>query len=187
MGMIFIGLGLAADACAVALSSGMVIKHIKLNKALKIALFFGIFQGLMLLIGLLIGLSFRELLSRVDHWIAFGLLTFLGGKLIYESIQVDTNRKPFNPLDFYTLLGLAIATSIDALAVGISLSVLQTPIISSAILVGLITFSISFVAVYIGHRFGDLFKNKIEIIGGLVLIFLGSKILFEHLIQEIVF
>ncbi len=183
MAIILIGLGLAADACAVSLSSGMVIKHIKLSKALKIALSFGIFQGLMLLIGLLIGLSFRELLSRVDHWIAFGLLSFLGGKLIYESMHVDTNRKPFNPLEFYTLLGLSIATSIDALAVGISLSALQIQIISSAILVGLITFSICFISVYVGHSFGDVFKNRIEVIGGLILIFLGSKILFEHLSQ----
>lgn len=181
------GLGLAADACAVSLSSGMVIKHIKLNKALKISLFFGCFQGLMLLIGWLIGLSFRDLLSRIDHWIAFGLLCFLGGKLIYESLQIENNDKPFNPLDFYTLLGLAIATSIDALAVGISFSVLKISIFSAASLVGMITFGICFVAVYIGHSFGDLFKNKIEIIGGLVLIFMGIKILFEHLSQEIVF
>ncbi|MGF1672635.1 MAG: manganese efflux pump MntP family protein [Rivularia sp. (in: cyanobacteria)] len=183
METVFMGLGLAADACAVSLSSGMIIKHIKINKALKIALFFGVFQALMLLLGWFIGLSFREILSQVDHWIAFGLLSFLGGKLIYESMQVENDDKPFNPLDFYNLLGLAIATSIDALAVGISLSVLKISILSAAGKVGLITFGICFVAVYIGHSFGDLFKNKVEIIGGLVLIFLGIKILFEHLGQ----
>ncbi len=176
------GLGLAADACAVSLSSGMAIKHIKINKALKIALFFGIFQGLMLFSGWLIGLSFREVLSQIDHWIAFGLLSFLGGKLIYESMQVEKD-KTFNPLDSYHLLGLAIATSIDALAVGISLSVLKTSILSAAGLVGLITFGICFISVYVGHSFGDFFKNRIEVIGGLVLILLGIKILFEHLGQ----
>ena len=180
------GLGLAADACAVSLTSGMAIKHIKLNKALKIALFFGCSQGLMLLIGWLIGLSFRELLSRVDHWIAFGLLCFLGGKLIYESLQIENKDKPFNPLNFYNLLGLAIATSIDALAVGISFSVLKISILSAAGLVGIITFGICFIAVYIGHSFGDFFKNKIEVIGGLILIFMGIKILFDHLSQEII-
>ena len=181
--VIFISLGLAADACAVSLSSGLIIKHLKFNKALKIALFFGIFQGLMFFIGWSLGLSFREPLSKIDHWIAFGLLSFLGGKLIYESLQIETSLKPFNPLDFYTLSALAIATSIDALAVGISFSLLKISILLSTSLIGFITFILSFFAVYIGHTFGDLFKNKIELIGGLFLIFFGSKILVEHLLQ----
>lgn len=181
--IVFISFGLAADACAVSLSSGLIIKHLKFNKALKIALFFGIFQGLMFLMGWALGLSFREFLSKIDHWVAFCLLCFLGGKLIYESFQVESNKKPFNPLDFYTLLALAIATSIDALAVGISFSVLKISILLSTTMVGLITFILSFVAVYIGNTFGDLFKSKIEIIGGLLLIFFGSKILLEHLGQ----
>ena len=181
--VIFISLGLAADACAVSLSSGLTIKHLKFNKALKIALFFGIFQGLMFFIGWSLGLSFREPLSKIDHWIAFGLLSFLGGKLIYESLQIETSLKPFNPLDFYTLLALAIATSIDALAVGISFSLLKISILLSTSIIGLITFILSFFAVYLGHTFGDLFKNKIELVGGLFLIFFGSKILVEHLLQ----
>lgn len=179
--IIFISLGLAADACAVSLSSGLLIKHLKFNKALKIALFFGLFQGVMLWLGWWLGLGFREPLSKIDHWIAFVLLSFLGGKLIYESCQLESNLKPFNPLDFYILLGLAIATSIDALAAGISFSVLKISILLSATLVGFITFFLSFLAVYIGHGYGDLFKNKVEIVGGLLLIFFGSKILLEHL------
>lgn len=175
------GLGLAADACAVSLSSGLIIRRLKFNKALKIALFFGVFQGVMLLTGWTLGLSFRNLLSAVDHWIAFSLLSFLGSKLIYDAWQVERSEKPFNPLEFYTLLGLAIATSIDALAVGISLSVLKLSIVSSASIVGLTTFCLSFLAVYIGHIFGDLLKSRVEILGGLVLIFLGSRILLEHL------
>ncbi|MEO1341527.1 MAG: manganese efflux pump, partial [Cyanobacteria bacterium J06635_13] len=118
------GLGLAADACAVSLSSGLVIRHIRLNKALKIALAFGVFQGIMPLIGWFTGLSFRELLMQVNHWIAFILLVIIGSKMIYETCQPETETK-FNPLDNYTLLGLAVATSIDALAVGLSLSVLK--------------------------------------------------------------
>lgn len=179
--IIFISLGLAADACAVSLSSGLIIKYLNFNKALKIALFFGVFQGLMLWIGWLLGLSFREFLSQIDHWVAFSLLFFLGSKLIYESLQSESNSKSFNPLDFYVLLGLAIATSIDALAAGLSFSVLKMSILFSTSIVGLITFALSFLTVYIGHNFGDLFKDKVEIFGGLLLIFLGSKILFEHL------
>ena len=181
--IVFISLGLAADACAVSLSSGLLIRHLKLNKALKIALFFGVFQGIMLFLGWFLGLSFREPLSKIDHWIAFILLCFLGGKLIYESFQLEGNFKPFNPLDFYTLLGLAIATSIYALAVGIGFSVLKVSILLSASLVGLITFILSFSAVYIGHSYGDLFKNKVEIVGGSILIFFGIKILLEHLLS----
>ena len=102
------GIGLAADACAVSLSSGLVIRHIKLNKALKIALAFGIFQGIMPLIGWSTGLSFREFLIQVNHWIAFSLLIIIGVKMIYETLQPETETK-FNPLDNYTLIGLAIA------------------------------------------------------------------------------
>ena len=155
--IVFISLGLAADACAVSLSSGLIIKHLKFNKALKIALFFGIFQGLMFLTGWALGLSFREPLSKIDRWIAFSLLCFLGGKLIYESWQIESNLKQFNPLDFYTLLALAIATSIDALAVGISFSLLKISILLSTTVIGFITFILSFFAVYIGHTFGHPF------------------------------
>ena len=175
------GIGLAADACAVSLSSGLVIKHIKLNKVLKIALAFGIFQGIMPLIGWFTGLGFRELLMQVNHWIAFILLTIIGGKMIYETFQPETETK-FNPLDNYTLLGLAIATSIDALAVGLSLSLLETSILSAAAAIALITFGLCFISVYLGHKWGSLCKFKLEIVGGIILIFLGSKILITNLI-----
>ena len=125
------GIGLAADVCAVSLSSGLIIKHIKFNKAWKIALAFGIFQVIMLLIGWFTSLSFRELFIKTNHWIAFCLLAIIGGKMIYATFQVETEAK-FNPLDNYTLIGLAIATSIDALAVGLSLSVLKISILSTA-------------------------------------------------------
>ena len=176
------GVGLAADACAVSLSSGLCIKHIKLNKALKIALAFGVFQGIMPLIGWIGGLSFRELLIQVNHWIAFILLLAIGGKMIYETCLPETETK-FNPLDNYTLLGLAVATSIDALAVGLSLSVLKVSILSSAAAIAIITFWLCLVSVYLGHKWGSLCEFKLEIIGGMILIFLGSKILLTNLIS----
>ncbi|MGD1920666.1 MAG: manganese efflux pump MntP family protein [Pleurocapsa sp.] len=175
------GTGLAADACAVSLSSGLVIRNIKFNKALKIALVLGIFQAIMPLVGWFTSLSFRELLLQINHWIAFGLLAIVGIKMIYETFQPDTETK-FNPLDNYTLMGLAIATSIDALAVGLSLSVLKMSILSTAAAIGIITFVLSFVSVYLGHKWGKLCKFKLEIIGGIILIFLGSKILITNLI-----
>lgn len=175
------GIGLAADACAVSLSSGLVIKHIKLNKALKIALAFGIFQGIMPLIGWFTSLSFHKLLIQINHWIAFSLLAIIGSKMIYETCQAKTETK-FNPLDNYTLIGLAIATSIDALAVGLSLSVLEISILSTAAAIGIITFGLSLASVYLGHKWGKLCQLKLEIVGGIILIFLGSKILISHLI-----
>jgi putative Mn2+ efflux pump MntP len=177
-----IGIGLAADACAVSLSSGLVIRHIKINKALKIALAFGIFQGIMPLIGWTTGLTFREFIIQIDHWIAFVLLLAIGGKMIYETFQEDDEENKFNPLDNYTLLGLAIATSIDALAVGLSLSVLKTSILSAAGVIAIITFFLSFISVYLGHKWGNLAKFKLEFIGGVLLIFIGFKILMSHLL-----
>jgi putative Mn2+ efflux pump MntP len=179
---IFIAFGLAADAFTVSLTSGLLIHRIKINKALKIALFFGLFQCIMPLIGWLAGLSFSNLISQVDHWIAFGLLTFIGGKMIYESLETETTVKKYNPLDFYTLLVLAIATSIDALAVGLSFSILKTSILLQAIIIGLITFWLSFIGVFLGHHFGNRLGDKIEILGGVILVAIGSKILIEHLI-----
>ncbi|MEM7759257.1 MAG: manganese efflux pump MntP family protein [Cyanobacteria bacterium P01_A01_bin.40] len=175
-----ISIGLAADACAVSLSSGFVIRNIKLNKAIKIALAFGIFQGIMPLIGWMTGLTFRESIIQIDHWIAFALLAIIGGKMIYEACQDEIETK-FNPLDNFTLLGLAIATSIDALAVGLSLSVLKTSIFFAAATIGTITFFLSLISVYLGHRWGDLCDFKLELIGGIMLVFIGGKILHDHL------
>ena len=134
----FLALGLAADAFAVSLTSGLLIQRIKINKALKIALFFGAFQCLMPLIGWGIGINFSHYISHLDHWVAFGLLSFIGGKMIYESCQSENERKKFNPLDFYTLLVLAIATSIDAFAAGLGLSLFKFSIIIAASLIGII-------------------------------------------------
>jgi putative Mn2+ efflux pump MntP len=172
-------LGLAADAFAVSLTSGFAIRHIKLNKALKIALFFGIFQGIMPLIGWLMGLSVREFIANFDHWIAFLLLTFIGGKMIYESLNED-EKDPFNPLDSYTLLMLAIATSIDALAAGLGLSVIKLSILFACTMIGVVTFCVCLIGVYLGHKLGSCLNQKIEILGGLTLIGVGFKFLLDH-------
>ncbi len=178
---VFLSFGLAADAFAVAVSSGLAIKHMKVNKALKIALFFGGFQALMPLIGWFIGLSFSFWIAPIDHWIAFGLLTFIGSKMIYESLQTEECPKRFNPLDTGTLITLSVATSLDALAAGIGFAVLKTSIGPVVSAIGFITFLVVFVGVFIGNKCGDLFGKKIELLGGAILIAIGSNILWSHL------
>ena len=179
--IIFIAFGLAMDAFAVSVTSGLIIKHLRINNALKIAVFFGAFQAIMPLIGWSAGLSFRDFISGVDHWIAFGLLSIIGCKMVYESSKMGSNEKKIDPLNLYVLFILSIATSIDALAVGLSLSFLNVPIALPAIIIGIVTFLLSVFGVYFGNRFGHYFERKIEIIGGLILIGIGIKILIEHL------
>jgi putative Mn2+ efflux pump MntP len=180
---VLLSLGLAADAFAVSISSGLAIKHMKVNKALKIALFFGGFQALMPLIGWFAGLSLSFWITPIDHWIAFGLLSFIGGKMIYESLQTEECEKKFNPLDTGTLITLSVATSLDALAVGIGLALLKTAIAPVVSAIGFITFFVVFAGVFIGNKCGDLFGNKIEFLGGLILIAIGSNILWSHLTE----
>jgi len=176
-----LGLGLSADACAVSLTSGLMIRNLKLYKALKIALFFGVFQAGMVISGWGIGLSFRELIAVVGSWIAFGLLSLLGGKMIYEAVKEDDeDEEKFDPLDNTTLTALAIATSLDALAAGISLSVLKVSIFSAGAIIGLTTFSLCLLAVFLGHKCGHLWKNQVEILGGVVLIAIGLKIILTN-------
>ena len=179
--IIFIAFGLAMDAFAVSITSGLAIKKLKINSALKIALFFGIFQAVMPLIGWLAGLSFRNFIVGIDHWIAFGLLTVIGCKMIYESTTMELDKKKVDPLNFYVLFILSIATSIDALAVGLSLSFLKVFIAIPAVIIGIVTFSLSIFGVYFGNRFGHYFERKIEMAGGVILIGIGIKILIEHL------
>lgn len=179
--LLLIALGLSADATAVALCSGSLIRHLKLNKALKIAYFFGGFQGLMTLLGWLIGTSIIDLIRAIDHWIAFGLLTLVGCKMIREALDHSNPDQSVDPLDTKTLTTLAIATSLDALAVGISFATLEINILQGSLLIGGITFGLALIAVFVGHRFGGMFGKKIEILGGLILIGIGIKILFEHL------
>lgn len=180
--ILFIAVGLSMDAFAVSITSGLTIKNLKVNNALKIAIFFGSFQAIMPLIGWLAGLSVRSFISGVDHWIAFGLLSFVGCKMIYESITTKPTAKENNPLNMYVLLVLSVATSIDALAVGLSLSFLNISIATPVVIIGVVTFLLSFLGVFIGDRFGHYFEKKMEIVGGLILIGIGIKILIEHLV-----
>jgi putative Mn2+ efflux pump MntP len=146
------------------------------------AFFFGGFQALMPLIGSLAGISVKEYVADYDHWMAFALLSAVGAKMIYESFKITPAEENFNPENILVLLVLSVATSIDALVVGITLSFLQVSIAIAVVIIGLVTFILSYLGVLIGKRFGHFFENKIEAVGGLVLIGLGAKILFEHLV-----
>ena len=179
--IIFIAIGLAADAFAVSVSSGAIIEKLRLRHALRIALFFGFFQGLMPWIGWKVGSLASDLIRSVDHWLAFVILCFIGGKMIYESRKLEEEiEKSINPLNIYVLFTLAIATSIDALAVGLTFSFLNISIVEPVIIIGIVTFIFSLAGTYIGEFFGHIFEDKIELIGGLILIGIGTKILIEH-------
>lgn len=179
--IIVIAVGLAMDAFAVSVASGAAYKELKLNHALKIAFFFGGFQAVMPIIGSLAGLGLKSYIAGADHWVAFGLLAAIGGKMIYESFKIEPSRAETALTNPMVLLALSVATSIDALAVGITLSMLRASVVLAAIIIGLVTFLLSYAGVYIGRRFGHFFESKIEAIGGLVLIAIGIKVLIEHL------
>jgi putative Mn2+ efflux pump MntP len=179
--ILFIAIGLSMDAFAVSIVAGSVCRDLKVRHALRMALFFGGFQAVMPIIGFLAGLGLKSFISAYDHWIAFGLLVLVGGKMIYESLKIGAAEKNLDPSNLLVLLALSVATSIDALAIGITLSVLTTSILGAAGIIGLVTFALSYAGILIGKRFGHFFESKIEIIGGLILIAIGVKILVEHL------
>jgi putative Mn2+ efflux pump MntP len=181
LNLTLIAIGLSMDAFAVAVASGLAIKNLKVGHALLIAAFFGGFQALMPTLGWLAGLTFRSVVQGVDHWVAFVLLTVIGAKMIYEALKFEKAEKPDNPLNVLVLLVMAIATSIDALAVGITFALLKVAIVFSVLFIGAVTFALSILGVYIGDYCGHFFEKKIEIIGGLTLIGIGLKILIEHL------
>jgi putative Mn2+ efflux pump MntP len=179
--IIFIAIGLAMDAFAVSVASGLAVTKLRVRYAFKIALFFGLFQALMPVLGWFLGLGFRHLIEDYDHWLAFGLLTAIGGKMIYESFRLEDAENPRDPMGIQVLLVLSVATSIDALAVGLTLTFIKVPIITPAIIIGAVTFALSYVGVFLGEKFGHFFEKKIEALGGLILIGIGLKILIEHL------
>ena len=178
--IIVIAVGLAMDAFAVSIVSGSVYQQLHVRHALRMAVFFGSFQAIMPLIGSLAGMSVKDYIADYDHWVAFGLLAAVGGKMIYESFKIESAEKNFDPSNVLVLLVLALATSIDALAIGITLSLIVSSIAIAVIIIGLVTFALSYLGVCIGKKFGHFFENKIEALGGLILIGLGIKILFEH-------
>ncbi len=180
--ILLIGLGLSMDAFSVSVTDGIVLKNPKPYESAKIALFFGGFQFLMPCLGYLLASSFSKYITAFDHWIAFALLAFIGGKMLFEALgEKDEDREIKNPLSSSTLFILAIATSIDALAVGVTFATMAVSVLFASAIIGVMTFTISFAGVFIGSRFGNLLGSKAEIAGGLVLIFIGVKILVEHL------
>jgi len=180
--IVFIALGLAMDCLAVSIASALTIKSVRITEALKMAAFFGLFQAFMLSIGWLAGFELTAFISGVDHWIAFGLLSLIGLKMIYKSVKTESGEKGDAPLKLYALLILSVATSIDSLAAGLSLAFLEASIVTPMIVIGMVTFLLSFLGAFAGGRFGHLFGSKVEIIGGIILIGIGIKVLAEHLV-----
>lgn len=178
--IIFIGIGLAMDAFAVSVCKGLSMKKMNWKKAIIIAIYFGFFQAFMPIIGYILGTSFETLITSIDHWIAFVLLVLIGGNMIKESFD-DEIEKRTDDVSFKTMIVLAIATSIDALAVGITFGCFQVNLLFSIIIIGIITFILSMIGVFLGYKFGDKFQNKAELLGGIILICIGLKILLEHL------
>ena len=177
--LFLIGIGLSMDAFAVAICKGLGMERINKRDTLLLALFFGGFQALMPLTGYLLGSRFASYIERWDHWIAFVLLCFIGANMIRESRrEAEPENADFGPR---AMLPLAVATSIDALAVGITFAFLQVNMYIALPLIGGVTFLLSFAGVKLGHAFGAKYKSKAECLGGLVLILIGLKILLEHL------
>lgn len=184
MELFLIGVGLAMDAFAVSVCKGLAMRRVNKRQAVVIAVFFGGFQALMPLIGWALGTQFESYITNIDHWIAFILLAFIGGKMVIEALKSEENveiKEMDMPLDIKELFVLAVATSIDALAVGITFAFLQYPITESIFIIGVTTFVLSIIGVYVGNFFGNKYKKGAEIAGGIILILIGSKILLEHL------
>lgn len=177
--LFLIGIGLSMDAFAVAVCKGLGMRRIEGRQTLVIALFFGGFQALMPLIGWALGRQFEEYIISFDHWIAFLLLVYIGGKMVWEALKGEESAA--SGFDLRELLMLAVATSIDALAVGITFAFLQVEILSAVSIIGCTTFVLSLAGVVIGNRFGSRYQQKAEITGGVILILIGLKILLEHL------
>ncbi|MDO5018397.1 MAG: manganese efflux pump MntP family protein [Lagierella massiliensis] len=183
--ILLLGVGVSADAFAVAISKGLCMNRFDKKYATKLALMFGFFQGMMTFIGYYLGFSFIELIKDIDHWIAFTLLAFLGYKMIFEAVkskEEDLICPVQEEFRFKEALVLSIATSIDALAVGISLAAIRVQIIKPSIIIGIMTFGFSRIAVKLGYKFGAKYKKGSEIMGGAILVIIAIKILLEHLL-----
>ena len=177
-------IGLAMDAVAVSISSGMSVREVKAGAAIKMALCFGLMQALMPLIGYLAGSRFHSQLEAYDHWVAFGLLAFLGIKMIRDSRTAGEERLD-SPFAIRKLLVLGIATSIDALAVGVSFSLLEASLLETVATIGMVTFALCLPAVWFGAKLGKSMAKRADVLGGIILIGIGTQILIEHLVTGI--
>lgn len=182
--LFLIAVGLSMDAFAVSVCKGLCMKRLDIRRAVVIALFFGVFQMVMPLVGWALGTQFEQYIMPIDHWIAFVLLGFIGGKMLWEAFRGkgdETTCEIEEKLDIPELTMLAVATSIDALAVGITFAFLGVDIVPSVILIGATTFVLALVGVAVGHRFGARYEKLANVVGGVVLVLIGTKILLEHL------
>ncbi len=179
--LFMIAVALSMDAFAVAVCKGLSIRRAGLKYSLTVGLYFGAFQGLMPLLGYLLGVNFQNTITSVDHWIAFILLGGIGINMIREALNKDEEENLDSSLTPRSMLPLAVATSIDALAVGVTFAFLKVSIVPAVSFIGIVTFVLSAIGVKIGNVFGARYKSKAELFGGVVLILIGVKILLEHL------
>ena len=179
--LFILAVGLSMDACAVSVCKGLSVTKLKLKHALLCGIYFGGFQALMPFFGWLLGSQFSDLIASIDHWIAFVLLGFLGINMIREAFSKEEEECPDASFSAKAMLTMAVATSIDALAVGVTFAFLDVAIIPAITFIGVTTFFFSAIGVKIGNVFGSRFKSKAELFGGLVLVLMGCKILIEHL------
>lgn len=178
--LFLIAVGLSMDAFAVSVCKGLSVKQVKWKHLLLAGAYFGGFQAMMPLLGYLLGTGFQSLIAAYDHWIAFGLLALIGGNMIREAFSKDDEKLDAS-FSFKAMVLLAVATSIDALAVGVSFAFLQVDIVPAVLFIGVVTFILSAVGVKLGSVFGARYKAKAEFAGGLILILMGIKIVLEHL------
>lgn len=180
MELFLIAVGLSMDAFAVSICKGLSVRKATLKQSLTVGAYFGGFQALMPALGFLLGVQFESFIVSIDHWIAFVLLAFIGGNMIREAFQKEEEEMNA-AFDFKTMLPLAIATSIDALAMGVTFAFLQVNIIPAVLFIGVITFVLSAIGLKVGNVFGAKYKSRAELFGGVVLVLMGMKILLEHL------
>jgi putative Mn2+ efflux pump MntP len=178
--LLILAIALAMDSVAVSIAIGSKYRTLSLTQTLSAAGMFGFFQGAMPLVGYLVGIAFAKYVQAFDHWIAFVLLVGLGGKMLYEAYKNEFDEE-VTDLSIKTLLSLSIATSIDAMAIGVTFAFLATDILGASAVIAFVTFILCIVAVYLGKKLGSILESKAEMMGGVILIALGFKILLEHL------
>ncbi|MBN2420400.1 MAG: manganese efflux pump MntP family protein [Deltaproteobacteria bacterium] len=181
--IVLLAFALAMDSFAVSIASGIAIKDLRIKHSFIIASWFGFFQAAMPLLGWLSGVKLQRFISEIDHWVVFGLLLFIGCKMIYEAFRIESVENRSDPMDIAILFSLSVATSIDAFAAGVSFALLNIGVVAPIIIIGMITFIMSFIGVWIGDRGTHFFEKKMEVAAGVVLIAIGVKVLFSHLIS----
>jgi putative Mn2+ efflux pump MntP len=180
--IVIIAVSLAMDAFAVSVAMGAGYRELRIHHVIRMAVFFGAFQAIMPVVGWLAGTAIEHTIAAYDHWVAFAILSAVGLKMIYEAFKMGPDRDPADPANLGVLLTLSVATSIDALAVGITLSLVTSSILTAVVIIGAVTLVLSLAGCWIGKRMGHLFENKIEIAAGCILVAIGLKILLGHLL-----